>query len=177
MSQFTDDLLAQADALLVADPRRPKQANLRRAVSSAYYALFHFLIEEATILTVGGAGASKPLRQLVGRGFSHTAMKSASFEMGKPTPFDLLKPFWPRYGVPASAELQRLAESFVRLQQERHRADYDLGRPFARDEARLVVDKAREAFDDWNRLKTGARELAKFYALCLLCWNDWKGRG
>ena len=177
MSQFTDDLLAQADALLIADPRRPKQANLRRAVSSSYYALFHFLIEEATIIVVGGANTVKPLRQLVGRGFSHTAMKNASSEIGKPTPTDLLKPFWPRYQVASSRNLQRVAGAFVELQQERHRADYDLAQSFTRDEAQALVNQAREAMNDWNRLKTGDRELAKFYAFCLLCWNNWKGRG
>ena len=177
MSQFTDDLLTQADSLLSADSRRPKQANVRRAVSSAYYALFHFLIEEATLIVVGTAGASMPLRQLVGRGFSHTAMKSASAEMGKATPSDLLKPFWPRYGVASSVELQRLAAAFVELQQERHRADYDLSQPFTRDEAQALVNQAHAAIGDWNSLRNGDRELAKFYALSLLCWNNWKGRG
>ena len=33
------DLLAQARHLLRKEPRRPKQASLRRAVSAAYYAL------------------------------------------------------------------------------------------------------------------------------------------
>ena len=129
MSQFSDDLFAQADVLLRLEKHRPKQASLRRAVSAAYYALFHFLIEESTFLAVGTSNASRPLRQLVGRGFSHTVMKSASAEMGKLTPFDLLKPFWPLYGVTSSPQLQTLARNFVELQQERHRADYDLSRP------------------------------------------------
>jgi hypothetical protein len=37
------DLLEQAGNLARLDPTRPKQVNLRRAVSSAYYALFHLL--------------------------------------------------------------------------------------------------------------------------------------
>ncbi len=37
------DLLDQAEQLAHLDPRRRKQANLRRAISSAYYALFHLL--------------------------------------------------------------------------------------------------------------------------------------
>lgn len=176
MSQYTDDLLAQADILLRLDKRRPKQANLRRAISAAYYALFHFLIEESTLLTVGTSNASRPLRQLVGRGFSHTAMRSASAEMGKATPSDLLKPFWPLYDVPSSVELQKLAKAFVILQQERHSADYDLSRPFTRNEAEKLVEQGRDAFDNWNQLKQNDRELARFYAMCLLNWNNWKGR-
>lgn len=177
MSQYSDDLIAQADILLRLDKRRPKQANLRRAVSSAYYALFHFLIEESTLMVVGTSNASKPLRQLVGRGFSHTAMRNASFEMRKPTPSDLFKSFWPRYGVLASSELQILSRAFVELQQERHRADYDLSRPFTRAESQYLIDQTRDAFDNWNRLKQNDRELARFYAMCLLNWNNWKGRG
>lgn len=41
------DLLQQARLLAILDEKRPKQANLRRAISSAYYALFHYLIDEA----------------------------------------------------------------------------------------------------------------------------------
>ncbi len=42
---FHDDLLEQANHLARRERGRPRQASLRRAVSSAYYALFHLLIE------------------------------------------------------------------------------------------------------------------------------------
>jgi hypothetical protein len=42
-----DDLQQQALELAGRDPRRPKQANLRRAVSASYYALFHFLVDQS----------------------------------------------------------------------------------------------------------------------------------
>lgn len=93
MSQYSNELLTQTDHLLRPAKGKPTQADLRRAVSSAYYALFHFLIEEATLSIVGTARAKEPLRQLVGRGFNHTAMREASAEMDKRTPRDLLKPF------------------------------------------------------------------------------------
>ena len=41
------DLLRQARHLATKEPRRPSQASLRRAVSAAYYALFHLLVDEA----------------------------------------------------------------------------------------------------------------------------------
>jgi uncharacterized protein (UPF0332 family) len=40
---FPNDLLEQALHLANREPKRPKQASLRRAVSTAYYALFHLL--------------------------------------------------------------------------------------------------------------------------------------
>ena len=47
------DLLEQALRLAKLDAKKPKQANLRRAISSAYYALFHMLVNEACRVQVG----------------------------------------------------------------------------------------------------------------------------
>jgi uncharacterized protein (UPF0332 family) len=44
---FAHDLLEQAEHLVNRDGATPKQASPRRAVSTAYYALFHLLIDEA----------------------------------------------------------------------------------------------------------------------------------
>jgi uncharacterized protein (UPF0332 family) len=41
-----NDFLEQARFLAMREARRPKQASLRRAVSTAYYALFHLLASE-----------------------------------------------------------------------------------------------------------------------------------
>src|SRR2546422_11077721 len=45
-----DDLLALARRTLERDAGRgrPRQASLRRTISTAYYALFHLLVHEAT---------------------------------------------------------------------------------------------------------------------------------
>jgi len=176
VSQYPDELLSQADRLLRPARRKPTQADVRRAVSSADYALFHFLIEEAALPIVGTARGKEPLRQLVGRGFNHTAMRDASAEMFKGTPRDLLKPFWPRYGVSTNLTLQKLARAFVNLQQKRHRADYDLSQPFALDEADALLQEARRAINDWETLQKNDPEIAQFYALSLFCWNNWKTR-
>ena len=52
---FADDLLEQAYHLANRESGDPKQASLRRAVSTAYYALFHLLIDEA----VGNWGVAR----------------------------------------------------------------------------------------------------------------------
>ena len=41
------------------DRGKPRQANLRRAVSTVYYALFHCLAEDAANLLVGGQGSDR----------------------------------------------------------------------------------------------------------------------
>jgi uncharacterized protein (UPF0332 family) len=48
-----EHLLEQAVTLARLDSRRPKQANLRRSISAAYYALFHLLIDEACRAQIG----------------------------------------------------------------------------------------------------------------------------
>src|SRR5260370_10190 len=46
---FADDLLEQARHLANRERKKPRLASLRRAVSTAYYALFHLRISEATL--------------------------------------------------------------------------------------------------------------------------------
>ena len=66
---FPDDLLEQAQHLAQREPKRPKQASLRRAVSTAYYALFHLLITETT------RNWRRPAeRHTLARMFEHTQM-------------------------------------------------------------------------------------------------------
>ena len=43
-----EDLFSQAETLAKLDAKKPKQANLRRAVSSAYYAVFLWAWKELT---------------------------------------------------------------------------------------------------------------------------------
>ena len=43
---LASDLLDQANTLAGLDPKKPKQASLRRAISAAYYSGFHLLIDD-----------------------------------------------------------------------------------------------------------------------------------
>lgn len=68
------DLPEQAEHLAKIDMRRPKQANLRRAISASYYALFHLLTSEASALYVADFG----LAARINRTYNHGEMKKAS---------------------------------------------------------------------------------------------------
>ncbi len=48
-----EDLFAQAEMLALVDSRKPKQVNLRRAISAAYYGVFHYLVDEACRVVFG----------------------------------------------------------------------------------------------------------------------------
>ncbi len=115
------DLLKQARILATRAPKRPKQANLRRAVSSAYYSLFHLLVHEAALHLLRGS-AQAPYRKGLTRAFTHTDMKKASNA--------LIGGTLPVYGpITIPADLRAVARAFVDLQEARHRADYDLTDP------------------------------------------------
>jgi hypothetical protein len=51
-----------------------------------------------------------------------------------------------------SSELKAVTKAFVELQQERHTADYDVGKSYLREDAVAVVATAERAFRDWNRI-------------------------
>jgi hypothetical protein len=64
------DLLTLARELVDRNPAAPVEADLRRGVSTAYYALFHLLVREATNRLVQVAA----LRPRVARAFDHKTM-------------------------------------------------------------------------------------------------------
>src|SRR5208282_4642032 len=70
---LANDLLEQAYHLAKREPKRPRQASLRRAVSSSYYALFHLLVSEAT-----RNWKQAHQRPALGRYFEHGKMANAS---------------------------------------------------------------------------------------------------
>src|SRR5688500_15713565 len=101
MARIGRDLVAQARMLAQCERRRPKQATVRRAISTAYYGLFHFLIEESTALLFGSGRADSDFRILAARAYVHSRMKSVCTEFVKPNSTQvhlLLRPFWQRLG-------------------------------------------------------------------------------
>jgi uncharacterized protein (UPF0332 family) len=107
---FPEDLLQQAYDLASKEPTDPKQASLRRAVSTAYYALFHLLIDEAV-----SKWAVERQRSILARTFDHHKMKGICDEV--------LKRF--KGGGSDPEELNTVAHIFIQLQQHRETADYD----------------------------------------------------
>ena len=141
------ELLAQATLLATKEPRRPKQASLRRAVSASYYALFHLLVDEASRRLVSGLDRAS-LRLSLSRAFNHGAMKTVAKQFAARAVSPRLDPGLNKR--PLQDELVRVASAFVDLQQHRHEADYDLRRRFTRVETLSIIAGARRAFADWR---------------------------
>ena len=159
------DLIAQAESLARREPKRPKQASLRRAVSSAYYGVFHFLIDEACRLILSGKADHRPLREQLARGFDHSRMKSASNAFANT---DRQNPWVALFGAPPvlPPAIRQVARTFVQLQEERHEADYDLAKTFTRSEVLTTITRARTAMASWKTVK-GSPE-ADAYLLAMI---------
>jgi len=156
------DLLDQAEHLAGKEPRKPKQASLRRAASASYYALFHLLVDEAVLGLVKGPDPDG-LRNLLRRAFDHGEMRTmcAAFSGGT-LPASLAATL----GGPVPADLRRVAKVFLELQQARHEADYDLSRSFTRADVQGLIAKTRDAFHGWEAVRTS--EAARLYLAALL---------
>ena len=171
------DLLTQAKSLATSDPNRPKQANLRRAVSSAYYALFHFLTEEAAKNFVGAGQQDRMRRDLARRAVAHAKLKNVCQEFLKQTPRDLLKPYWPAPGThPGGSDMATVCQNLIALQEFRHLADYDFSVSVSRTQALDSCDKAKEAMDAWNKVKANTPDAVTLFAMCVLLWPGLAGR-
>ena len=166
---FSGDLLDQARHLATRDKYRPKQASLRRAVSAAYYALFHLLLDEGAGLFV----ADKGLRKLLRRAFGHGEMKKAanSFASGGNLPDHVRK----AYPAAIPTELRKVAKAFVNLQVSRHAADYDLAATFTRVEVQELIALAQTAVDDWHavRARPADRAAIELFLAAMLLWDRW----
>lgn len=152
-----------------ADPGRPgapRQADLRRAISTTYYALFHKIVEEATRRFVGRAPDRQALRQSVfGRAFDHAEMRDCAKSFGARNPANAFKEALG--DVVLGAALVHVADCFVELQEERHKADYHSGIRFTRPQAIGLVEQTEEAFRCLDSIR-GTLEADVFLGAMLL---------
>src|SRR5205807_1864332 len=119
-------------------------------VSTAYYAVFHLLIDEAV-----SKWAVERQRSLLARTFEHGKMKAICD--------DVLKTV--KSGGSVSRELYTVAQNFIQLQQHRHTADYDNSIQWSRTDVLNVLTLATDAFTAWRAIST--QDAAQDYLLQL----------
>jgi uncharacterized protein (UPF0332 family) len=149
-----DDLVAQARRLAKASAMRPRDVDLRRAVSAAYYAVFHAIARAGADLLVGTVSAQrseKAWRQVY-RSLQHGEAKSRC------------------QNLPASfpQELADVAEAFVALQKLRHDADYDPDAAFLRRDVQSHILQAETAL---TKLRTAPIADRRAFVVWLLFAN------
>ncbi len=107
-----DSLIETALELAQSNRRRPRQSNLRRAVSTAYYAVFHCLAACCADCLVGGPSAQRSERawRQTYRALNHGPVKGqCDIVVGRDFP----------------RSIESFAAAFSKLQIKRHKADYD----------------------------------------------------
>jgi hypothetical protein len=131
------DLLKTAETLLKGQAR-PLEANLRRAQSSLYYAMFHCLAKTCADLFIGGSGSkrSNPAWQQTYRSLFHRETKNAckKGEMIANFP-DAIRDF---------------ANLFVAMQAKRHSADYDPFFTLTKSEVKADAEQVKQAIVDFR---------------------------
>jgi len=130
------DLIDAAGDLLKLSRGRPSQACLRRAQSTAYYALFHCLAGECADLLVGGDGVTRSREAWAQtyRALEHGHAKAQCENLGAMARFP--------------SGIREFADAFAALQKKRHEADYD---PFGQFSKKVV----REHIDTAERVMAG----------------------
>lgn len=127
---------------------RPPQAELRRAISAAYYALFHTLALSGANTLVGAARANRnePEWIQVYRALEHGYARNQCNNRAAMGRF--------------SAAIQNFGMFFVLMQQERQAADYDPNAIFSRSQVLRLVEDSEQTINLFN--DADARERRAF---------------
>jgi uncharacterized protein (UPF0332 family) len=158
---YADDLLQLSLEIANLHGSDAHQPSLRRALSTAYYALFHLLISDAI------SDCNDPqLRAALARLFEHGRMWQASDNKVS----ELKGPSRQR---PAEGSeyfvqyhLRNVAETFREAQQNRNEADYNLTRQWRSTEVFRLIEGIKGAFESWSLIRQ--QRAARDYLIAML---------
>lgn len=144
------ELLAVARLLAPSDSEAgPSDARLRRAVSTAYYAVFHTVLRAATRHFLGERRESAAF-SLLYRSFDHRHMRQGLDDLRSSTLPRRVRNALGRQDV--SQALNDFANNFVALQDARHLADYDPSSQFELADAISLIDTAEVTIETFDRI-------------------------
>ena len=126
-----DHLLQMAIGLADANTGRPRRADLCRAVSTAYYAMFHCLSRTCADSLAGRSRSvgNRAMWRRVYRALEHRQAR---------TRCENLPPAFPD-------SVREFAKAFAALQSSRHYSDYDPDYPVRKSNATAAINDARTA--------------------------------
>lgn len=137
--------LDTARLLAQADPRKPNQSHLKRAMSAIYYSLFDTLARNAADTLGASPKSSKEAWIRIYRAVDHSRARNELKKL-------LREPetMW-------SAEVRRFASEFVEAQARRHKADYDPYASFTRQEVLTAIATAEAALGAFYKIVRNER--------------------
>ena len=177
MAAYHTELLEAAQTLIARESRqvgRLPVARTRRSISTCYYAVFHFLIEDASRRIVRNSSKHLRRRRVLARSFTHAGMK-LTLKKIKGSKVDrsledfLRPPGFRAEAVPTPAFAQEMAATFIDAQAKRHDADYDLNVPLNETDARAFHKRCGDAIKGWQKaMKADERDFKDALAIVML---------
>ena len=156
-----DDLLEIAESLASGrtgshQRGRPRQAELRRALSAAYYALFHVLASNCADMLVGSRSSTRTRQawRQTYRALDHGRIRRQCTER---RPKRVLSRF--------PQEIQDFAEQIARLQRIRHLADYDPFEHFSRSEVSQFIEETKTVIAEFREVGRDHRRAFSVFVL------------
>ena len=152
-------LLADAD-----DSLPPSDAQLRRAVSSAYYAVFHKVLRAGAQRLMGPGSETRAGYRLIYRGFTHSRLRDVCKRLAAGPLAPRMQEQLGRQAV--GQDMRGFASYLVALQELRELADYDPQAVFPHSDAISAVEQADVTMQAFDR--TPPDEQADVLALMLV---------
>ena len=140
----------------------PNQTDLRRAMSAAYYGVFHFILTAAADMAIQDPSRSSVEYSLAYRSIDHKRFKALCSKLKGSRPSNDILPYAPDGSFGEVADFARLAGNLVEL---RNFADYDPSRDSTLDDVRTAISEARQAVEKF--LKASAEQRKAFLTLLL----------
>lgn len=142
-------LFEQANKLITIQFGPPRQVDVRRAISAAYYATFHATITAAADQFIGITNRDTSRYGLVYRSVSHAWLRDLCREVQKPTLSNKFRPHAPISGF--GLNVTAFAAAVVELQEKRHSADYDVMIRMNKSDAVLAISTAKAALRRFSK--------------------------
>ncbi len=148
-----ENFISTARELIPTGQGKPRNTNLRRAVSTAYYAMFHCLAHSCADTLIGGlhAGRGTDAWILTYRALNHGSTKAKCQDEQS------LRQF--------SESIREFAKMFARMQEHRHRADYAPDAGLRKSEAIQRIDEAGNAIRNFEGESLAERRAFAAYIL------------
>ena len=149
-----DFIQTARDLVEIARSGRPRETNLRRASSAAYYAMFHCLAESCANALAGATRASRSQQawRQAYRALNHSSIRRRSSRRE-----------FRRFPI----EIREFAALFISMQAKRHKADYDPypDIQFTKSEALHDIIRAEDAIIQFGKVTRNDRRAFAIYLL------------
>lgn len=150
-----EHLFEQADRLIDRSQGRPRQVDIRRAISAAYYGIFHAIVTAAADQFIGPTNRARGRYALAYRSVSHEWLRDLCREVQKQTLPRRFRSYEPPSGF--GPNIRAFAAATIELREKRVAADYDPIMRFNRSDALLAIRTSRAALKRFRRANTTRR--------------------